>query len=86
VTAAGEWLRNRSIPCRPGTCLRLDSTCGNGCRAVDDGAGAPPPAPAPLVSGAIGRGLADAREAYRQQLVDVWHAVGSGADPGPWDD
>jgi hypothetical protein len=41
----------------------------------DDGAGAPPPAPAPLVAGAIGRGLTDAQASYRAQLDDLWRDV-----------
>lgn len=36
----------------------------------------PPPEPAPLVSGAIGRGLADAAGAsYRAQLDELWRDV-----------
>jgi hypothetical protein len=37
--------------------------------------GDPADHPAPLVAGAIGRSLTDAREAYRAELVALWHGV-----------
>jgi hypothetical protein len=41
-----------------------------------DGPGAPPPVPGPsLVGGAIGRGLVDAQQAYRDELADLWRGV-----------
>lgn len=43
--------------------------------SFDDGAGATPPAPAPLVVGAIARSLSDAQTSYRAQLDQLWRDV-----------
>ena len=78
MTAAGEWLHHYAcdgcgdrLP-SPDPCV---SPTGEHTprRLPVDGAGAPPPAPAPsLVAGAIGRGVTDARERYRAELVALW--------------
>lgn len=56
----------------------------------DDGADASPPAPAPLVAGAIGRGLVDAAAAYSRHLASALlpgvDDLPPGVDLGPWDD
>ncbi len=55
----------------PLTCIKRRA-----CRCHDDGAGVPPPAPAPsLVAGAIDRSVDEARERYRAELVAMWHEV-----------
>lgn len=45
------------------------------CTVCQDGAYRPAPAAASLAAGAIGRGLADAQAAYREELVDLWRGV-----------
>jgi hypothetical protein len=73
VTAAGEWLPEHMRRDRYAQC---DSTCTVDCGACK-GKGRP------LTAGAIARSLANATQAYRAGLADLWRET---TDPGPWDD
>lgn len=47
----------------------------HGCECAETCHGDASPPPAPLVAGAIGRGLADAQQGYRAQLDVLWGEV-----------